>query len=815
YLLQNKNNGVYTYYLVGYSGAMAEFCSGANGNSNTITVTVDTTAPTVVSKSPIGAEKATSGSIVITFSETMNKAQTAAAASGLTLGPAVWSNSDKTVTYAYSGALSGTSYAVSVAGKDLATNPVSDSFSFTTVSAPKTVSIVNPLAGASYTQGDSIPITVNVKDNSNLAVAGATVSASGCSSAVVFSDKLNGTYTGTCTVSTFGSITISVTAAKYGESATGQVAVTVAKQAGLIMAVTAPTVFSYDRGDTVNFVISLEDDNGAAVAGASVTSTPSLSWTDNADGTYSAAMQTSAETVASVSLAITATAVVSGQTKTASQTVALSFGAITIPLTVQILSDGEEAAVAPAGSVITVKAVPELAGIALETITGTLVISDIAGNTQTKTLIFEQSGDGYIADPDYTVASGVSSLEATVSVTDNASNTGTETASMSGPVQGLSFEISSPDEWTYSAGQSFMIIGKVKSGSTGQYVSDAAVSIGGEEFEKNGNIYSYNYTVSESASGAVDIDIRIEQGGTVSVQPQNLDVSNSLSAEINDGEITGNVLFVLITYPDGTIVENGNFTAVIGDEEYPLEYANGLWMAEVDLGKGGAVYSIDITGYDSEGNALGVYSEEISYVPMLNFFEKFGQIIAILGVIMFSAVAVAVVAKKKMDKKSEEKSIAKGAKDAVERYIELGVEKELIPLKRKMITDRAIYRDRLGVLLSQNQVSAEVSRRTSEYDRKELDLSEDMARIEKETGITEEDKKVLQKEIWKLAKQREKLAMGEIAENNAIQNGTVIVKKMIQDRKTRKEIEQFLLEKVDKKIVDLIMERAEETELLK
>ncbi|MFH0987242.1 MAG: hypothetical protein V1911_04355, partial [Candidatus Micrarchaeota archaeon] len=692
--------------------------------------TVDTTAPTVTAKSPIGAEKATSGSIVITFSETMNKTQTSVTASGLTLGTATWSNSDKTITYAYSGALSGTAYAVSVSGKDLAGNSVSDSFSFTTVSAPKTVSIVNPAAGTAYTQGDSIPITINVKDNSNLLVPGAAVSASGCSSAVTFSDKTNGTYTGTCTVSTYGSVTISVTALKQGESATGQVTVNVAKQAGLIMAVTAPTVFSYDRGDTVNFVISLEDDNGAAVAGASVTSTPSLSWTDNGDGTYSAVMQTSAETAASVSLAITATAVVSGQTKTASQTVSLSFGAITIPLEVQILSDGEETAVAPAGSVITVRATPELAdGVLLETITGTLVISDIAGNTVTKTLEFEQSGSGYIANPDYTVASGASSLEATVSVIDSANNTGTETASINGP--------------------------------------------------------------------------------------EKIVVSNPISAEVKNGEITGNILSVVITYTNGTFVNSGNFTALIDNETYPLAYSNGLWMAEVDLGKSGAVYGINITGYDLKGNALGVYSEEISYVPVLGFFEKFGQTIAVLAVIVFATVAVAVVAKKKMEKTSEEKRVAKGAKDAVERYVELGVEKELIPLKRKMITDRAIYRDRLGVLLSQNQVSAEVSRRTSEYDIRELKLSEDMVKIEKDAELTDEDKQALLGEIWKQAKQREEQEIGAIAKNNAIQNGIVVVKKMIEDRKTRKEIEQFLLEKVDKKIVDLIMEKAEETELLK
>ncbi|MFH0986975.1 MAG: hypothetical protein V1911_02890 [Candidatus Micrarchaeota archaeon] len=787
-----RQNGQYIYYIQGFDD---EFCAFGQEDSPTITITVDTTAPTVVSKTPTGTEKATSGSIAITFSETMNKAQTSAAASGLALGTAAWSNSDKTVTYAYSGALSGTSYAVSVSGKDLATNPVSDSFSFTTVSAPKTVSIVNPLAGASYTQGDSIPITVNVKDNSNLAVAGAAVSASGCSSAVAFSDKLNGTYTGTCTVSNYGSVTISVTAAKHGESATGQVAVSVAKQAGLIMAVTAPAVFSYERGDTVNFVISLEDDNGAAVAGASVTSTPSLSWVDNGDGTYSAVLQTGAETAASVSLAITATAVVSGQTKTASQTVALSFGAVAIPLTVQILSDGEEAAVAPAGSAITVRAAPSFAsGTSLVSLTGTLVISDIAGNTQTKTLTFEQSGDGYIADPDYTVASGVSSLEATVSVTDSANNTGTETASINGPVAGLSFEILSPDGWTYGAGQSFVIQGKVKSGSTGQYVSDAAVSIDGEEFEQSGDVFSYNYTVPDAASGVIDLDIRMEYGGVVSEQTKKLTISKVLTGEINDAKIQGDILAVLITYPNGEAVKYGNFTAVVGNHNYTLAYLNGLWKADVNLGEDEKSVVVSVTGTDVNGNALSMVGQTTSYVPAKDIIYLVKSNLILIAVIIMAVIGA--IAYHKMTARDKD----------VKKYIELGVEKKEIEEKQKILQKQVVFRDKLPMLLSQKEVQAIINKRKEIYDSKKIDITEEMNKIEIRRAFPKNLKAEFETEIIKQAEILQE-KMHETAKREYQADAYLtITEKMRQGGQKDVEIEQFLKKELDSETAELVMQ---------
>jgi hypothetical protein len=118
-----------------------------------IIVTVDLTAPTVLTHLPVGTAVAIDAKVVVTFSEAMDHALTTMIVGGVQ-GSLAWVGNQ--LTFTPSLLAKGTGYTVTVTGNDLAGNAMTSyQWSFTTIVATGNVIGVvldedgNPIAGAS------------------------------------------------------------------------------------------------------------------------------------------------------------------------------------------------------------------------------------------------------------------------------------------------------------------------------------------------------------------------------------------------------------------------------------------------------------------------------------------------------------------------------------------------------------------------------------------------------------------------------------------------------------------------------------------
>ena len=145
---------------------------GGKGTDDRLIPIIDSTAPTVMSHSPVdNAVGVLLGSpVVVNFSEPMN---TAATEPAITFNPSpggfsfTWSNGNQTVTVGHSPFLPRTTYTVTVGtGATDTSNPgnplgsgVPFSWSFTTFDAPPIVSITAPVGGERWTGGTAHTIS--------------------------------------------------------------------------------------------------------------------------------------------------------------------------------------------------------------------------------------------------------------------------------------------------------------------------------------------------------------------------------------------------------------------------------------------------------------------------------------------------------------------------------------------------------------------------------------------------------------------------------------------------------------------------------
>jgi hypothetical protein len=120
---ESYQDGSYRFYIRTTDNA-------GNVGTTIIPFTVDTVAPTVLTRSPSGNAESTKVGISITFSESMNRASTVISVTGAT-GAVVWSGNS--VSFTPTAALRGyTSYTVSVNGTDLAGNAIANTWTFKT-----------------------------------------------------------------------------------------------------------------------------------------------------------------------------------------------------------------------------------------------------------------------------------------------------------------------------------------------------------------------------------------------------------------------------------------------------------------------------------------------------------------------------------------------------------------------------------------------------------------------------------------------------------------------------------------------------------
>ena len=190
-----------------------------NLRTNSVTVMVDTTAPTLISMTPTGTTALTRSSVNITFSEAMNTTGSSIVVKGV-YGSTIWNGSNAVFMPAV--ALTGkTSYEITVTGKDLAGNTMTQSWNFTTANVAKIYGIVHGHGGqilanalvrligpATAGQTAMAQVTMAIASTGGHLLATTTTDSDG---QYVFYDVAVGSYTLEITETGFGVQTRSVT----------------------------------------------------------------------------------------------------------------------------------------------------------------------------------------------------------------------------------------------------------------------------------------------------------------------------------------------------------------------------------------------------------------------------------------------------------------------------------------------------------------------------------------------------------------------------------------------------------------------------
>jgi LPXTG-motif cell wall-anchored protein len=152
------NSTVLTLADASYTLTVKVTDKAGNVNQTSVSLTVESSTPTIIAKSPVGSGAAKAAKISVQFSEPMNKTATTISVNGIT-GTLTWSGNNATFTPSSALAYN-TVYNVTVSGKDLSGKALNTtSWTFTTVK-------------------DECKITSTLKDASGKAIAGAKVTLS-------------------------------------------------------------------------------------------------------------------------------------------------------------------------------------------------------------------------------------------------------------------------------------------------------------------------------------------------------------------------------------------------------------------------------------------------------------------------------------------------------------------------------------------------------------------------------------------------------------------------------------------------------------
>ena len=179
-----------------------------NVNQTSVSLTVEASTPTIITKYPVGTGAPKAAKISVLFSEPMNKTATTISVSGIT-GVVTWSGNNATFTPSSALAYN-TVYTVSVSGKDLSGKALNaTSWTFTTLK-------------------DQCKITSTLKDASGKAIAGAKVTLSNGMNTTTdangyfeFNNVTSGLYTLTISKDGYKTITQSVPAVAGETTALG------------------------------------------------------------------------------------------------------------------------------------------------------------------------------------------------------------------------------------------------------------------------------------------------------------------------------------------------------------------------------------------------------------------------------------------------------------------------------------------------------------------------------------------------------------------------------------------------------------------
>ena len=365
---------------------------------------------------------------------------------------------------------------------------------------------------AGYTSGDSMVVTVMLKDEEGNTVSGETLTAEAVKVANAtlsgsWSDKGNGTYRATWTATMAGSglkATLKlVDWARASESGTYSVAAGKAVQAN--SAITTDKT-AYMAGDSIKISVSLRDADKNAVSGvvladevAVANATLKSVWTDNKDGTYSAtytAAKAGSGLKATLKLADWARASESGTYSVAAGKVVQANSAITTDKTAYMAGDS-------------IKISVSLRDADKNAVSGVVLADEVAVANATLKSVWTDNKDGTYSAT-YTAAKAGSGLKATLKLAGwaRASESGTYSVA-AGKVVQINSTITT-DKTAYMAGDSIKISVSLKdadnnavSGVTlsAEVVTVVNARLTGSWTDNKDGTYTATYTATRAGVG--------------------------------------------------------------------------------------------------------------------------------------------------------------------------------------------------------------------------------------------------------------------------------------------------------------------------
>jgi len=749
-------------------------------------IIIDTSPPSVSSKSPGGVNEDLSSNVTISFNEPMNTSSfsISSGSSNITFSSPVWSDSDQTVTIPYTATNQGETFVVTFKASDLAGNWVTDSLQFKTLVKPTTVTITSPKSTDEVIQGDSITFTASVTGVDSKPVTGATVTVNGgCSTTL--SESGTGVYSGSCTVSGYGdNMNFTVSALNGGQEANSTVSLDVAKYIGLTVSVLSPTVFEAMRGDSIPIKVKVTADD-VAVDNA-VVSAPEVTFTHTSNGEYTGTLQTSYSSPKTYSLTITAEATVQNQHKTTTKTITFNLNPLSLNITPVFLENNEPTSVIHSGKIVSlkIKATYPSGSVATGTPQGTVTITSNGKQAEALNLSFEKQGDYYVADSLFTASDYDSSYLFAVSFTDPYGNKGTMEQSVLGPAKGLKF-VPDKDELAFAPGQEAVIKGKVRDELNEKFITDAEIILNNKTYTYSADGYALVFNISPNASaGTKTLNLLIKTKSMNYPYPLTITITNDLKVIIPETVQKNKYTRVKILYPDGSEVTQGNFTIITSQgKQVPLQKDDQGWFAELDLGTTEGQQSLSLSGTDEYGNKL---SQQAQVQYEISAVEKAKQNAPlILGLLTAAAVALFIGYYLYAYAKAKTQSIL-DKKNLIQKYKRLLFEKERANYLKSVIA----YEFMTGQIKKEDQVLFQQNLVQNKQDIEML-----ISELESENPFLKENKtQYVNEALQKLQKMKEFIKQNlveEFKESKAL----AFIKQKLNYGLSEEEVKKQVLEK--------------------
>ncbi|MFW5902520.1 MAG: Ig-like domain-containing protein [archaeon] len=622
----NTNEGTFTYEV---RSSSRDGCTLMDGNfSDPVTVTVDTTPPSISSKSPVGDRVDVDlDEIRIEFDGGESGINQTYTESNFNVpgadGSISW-DGDETLVYSLDETLDySTEYEVEVEAKDKAGNTADLGWTFETDTPAEKIDIEKPEEGEEYPVDTEMDLRAKVTDEEGNPVKGGYVDTSGvtgCSETLENPDS-DGRFTGKCNPSKTGTQTIEFTAEAAGKTVTDSKTIEVIEEPPIEIEIIEPDFDeNHTRGDTIQFKIETRVE-GEPHEDVSEVRSDTLGDFDQGEEPHIWEKTYETEYDEPLEQHITIEAkgtVITRRTYTRTRT--LNLKPIKIDIKANFFKGGEELTERlEGGEEIQIRANTEYPDgtpvedlESQEEIKGKLFIIDDRGEEGEEELTLTHAENGeYRPEERYTVRSRDSEIRAVIDVEDPYKNTGETEKTIEGPAGALEFTLTQPTPKTGSPGQNLTIKGYVESQDTEEKFTEPEVTVNGEEMEVTADDhYEKNYKIPTNMSVGDDYNLNFE------IEYGEIIYSNEITLEMQAPKIKldeerleergvsrNDRITAEIIYPNGDPVTEGEYYIEIEEQEYTLTYnpETEIWETEeIDLGREEQLITLTAAGKTME-----------------------------------------------------------------------------------------------------------------------------------------------------------------------------------------------------------------------